>query len=142
MLTGPDIACKITDQEHCSWACIPTQAPEYLAVVRALWGACQELGEQRGCPAQLHSHNVASVEALQAEHGPFDGTVVAAGAAAGILPEIGVLCQRKSPVHAPYIRSRCNLLISCCFTARNIAAHCIRDTAWRRSGPSSLDQVA
>ena len=66
-----------------------------MSCCRALWGACQELGEQRGCPAQLHLHNVASVEALQAKHGPFDGIVIAAGAAAGTLPEIGVPSQGR-----------------------------------------------
>ena len=57
---------------------------------RALWGACEELAAHRGVTAELHTRNVASVAQLQHEHGPFSGTVVAAGAAAGFLPEIGV----------------------------------------------------
>ena len=36
---------------------------------------------------------MASVEQLQAEHGPFDGIIVAAGAAAGTLPEIGTIAN-------------------------------------------------
>ena len=43
----------------------------------------------RRCTTELHTETVASVKELQAEHGPFDGVVVAAGAAAGTLPEIG-----------------------------------------------------
>ena len=43
----------------------------------------------RHSTAELHTETVPSVAQLQAEHGPFDGIVVAAGAAAGILPEIG-----------------------------------------------------
>ena len=60
---------------------------------RALWGACQDLSMQKGGCAQLHTCHVASVQQLQLEHGPYNSTVVAAGAAAGVLPEIGVaLC--------------------------------------------------
>jgi len=45
---------------------------------------------QKGGCAQLHTCHVASVQQLQLENGPYDSTVVAAGAAAGVLPEIGV----------------------------------------------------
>ena len=45
------------------------------------------------CTAELHIETVASVEQLQAECGPFDGIVVAAGAAAGTLPEIGIAAK-------------------------------------------------
>ena len=47
----------------------------------------------RHCTAELHIETVASVDELQAEHGPFDGIVVAAGAAAGTLPEIGTVAN-------------------------------------------------
>ena len=45
---------------------------------------------QRGVTADLHTSNVSSIAQLQHNHGPFTGTVVAAGAAAGVLPEIGM----------------------------------------------------
>ena len=44
---------------------------------------------QEGSTAELHTCSVASVAQLQLEHGPYSSTVVAAGAAAGALPEIG-----------------------------------------------------
>jgi len=60
---------------------------------RALWGACQDLSMRKGGCAQFHTCHVASVQQLQLEHGPYSSTVIAAGAAAGVLPEIGVaLC--------------------------------------------------
>ena len=48
---------------------------------------------QRGVTADLQTSNVSSIAQLQHEHGPFNGTVVAAGAAAGVLPEIGAAHQ-------------------------------------------------
>ena len=85
---------------------------------RALWGACEELALQRGGTADLHRYNIASVAQLQDEHGPFSGTVAAAGAAAGALPEIGaaprLLLSRRclsgdsTPLHQSVIvRSPC-----------------------------------
>ena len=57
---------------------------------------------QRGVTADLHTTNVSSIAQLQHEHGPFCGTVVAAGAAAGILPEIGAAQQLLSTgLHHP-----------------------------------------
>ena len=49
----------------------------------------------RRSTAELHAEAVASVERLQAEHGPFDAVVVAAGAAAGTLPEIGAAASSQ-----------------------------------------------
>ena len=45
---------------------------------------------QKGGTADLDTCNIASIAQLQQERGPYSGTVVAAGAAAGVLPEIGV----------------------------------------------------
>lgn len=47
------------------------------------------MGAQRGSNAELYIYPVASIEQLQAEHGPFEAVIAAAGAAAGVLPEIG-----------------------------------------------------
>ena len=37
----------------------------------------------------MQQRQVQSLTALEVEHGPYDAVIVAAGAAAGVLPEVG-----------------------------------------------------
>lgn len=59
--------------------------------LRAVWQQCQaqlaELGN--GSEACLRLHQVHSLTQLEEQHGPYDAVVVAAGAAAATLPEVG-----------------------------------------------------
>ncbi len=59
--------------------------------VRALWGACEETARSRGGKCRLVGEKVASLHALEEVHGHYTAVIVAAGAAAGTLPEIGAL---------------------------------------------------
>ena len=59
---------------------------------RALWRACEQLAAQQGTGSRLHRQRVGSLAALQDSDGPFDAIIIAAGAAAGVLPEVGALC--------------------------------------------------
>jgi glycine/D-amino acid oxidase-like deaminating enzyme len=62
--------------------------------MRALWLACQQAAAAAGpgSAATLRRREVRSLQELQAEEGPFDAIVVAAGAAAGSIAELqGVL---------------------------------------------------
>ncbi|EIE18262.1 FAD dependent oxidoreductase [Coccomyxa subellipsoidea C-169] len=66
--------------------------------LRALWGACEETARSRGGQCRLVGEKVASLHALEEVHGHYTAVIVAAGAAAGTLPEIGdklpmELCQ-------------------------------------------------
>ncbi|KAK9842126.1 hypothetical protein WJX84_004137 [Apatococcus fuscideae] len=69
--------------------------------IRAVWEATKQMAEDAkyACRAELHAPlQVHSLEWLQQEHGPFNAVLCAAGAAAGMLPEIGKalpvdLCQ-------------------------------------------------
>ncbi|KAK9833582.1 hypothetical protein WJX81_008540 [Elliptochloris bilobata] len=58
--------------------------------LRALWEACRQRAADigGGCAAQLVRQHVPSLVQLQADAGPFDAVVVAAGAAVGVLPEL------------------------------------------------------
>ena len=57
---------------------------------RALWEACRlrAMDVGGGCSAQLVRKNVTSLAQLEAEAGPFDAVVVAAGAAVGAVSEL------------------------------------------------------
>ena len=46
---------------------------------------------EQGAHSRLHQQRVQSLAALQESGGPFDAIIVAAGAAAGVLPEVGAL---------------------------------------------------
>lgn len=47
-----------------------------------------------GSEACLRLQQVHSLAELEEQHGPYDAIVVAAGAAAGVLPEVGALSLR------------------------------------------------
>ena len=57
---------------------------------RALWEACrqQAVDVGGGCTAELVRENVTSLVQLEADAGPFDAVVVAAGAAVGAVSEL------------------------------------------------------
>ena len=55
----------------------------------ALWKACCTAARSQGACATLNLQKVTSIQALDESQGPFDAIVVAAGAAAGVLPEVG-----------------------------------------------------
>jgi hypothetical protein len=74
----------------------PFQAIQFSArgcflCARALWGACEEKSRSNGGECRLFRQNVASLQSLEDAHGPYTAVIVAAGAAAGVLPEIGAL---------------------------------------------------
>ena len=62
--------------------------------LRALWRACEGLAAEQGAQVVLHQRRVESLEALEASHGPYSAIVAAAGAAGGVLPELGVRAIR------------------------------------------------
>ena len=55
----------------------------------ALWAACEAAAAAGGGCAVLRLQAVPSLAALEAQHGPYAATVVAAGAASGGIAEIG-----------------------------------------------------
>ena len=57
---------------------------------RALWEACRlrAMDVGGGCSAELVRNNVSSLAQLEADAGPFDAVVVAAGAAVGAVSEL------------------------------------------------------
>ena len=57
--------------------------------LRGLWRACKELAAQQNAQAALRQMPVTSLGALEASHGPYSAIIAAAGAACGVLPEIG-----------------------------------------------------
>ena len=58
--------------------------------VKAVWRACERLVQQHpASQATLRLQHVTSLAALEAHHGPFDAVIVAAGAAAATIAEIG-----------------------------------------------------
>ncbi|DBA97380.1 TPA: hypothetical protein ACH3X1_015107 [Trebouxia sp. C0004] len=69
--------------------------------LRAVWQQCQaqlaELGN--GSEACLRLQQVPSLTQLEEQHGPYDAVVVAAGAAAATLPEVGQLSVYVSMLH-------------------------------------------
>lgn len=67
-----------------------------VAACRHLWQSCERLLTQRGngSEASLRQQQVHSLAELEEKNGPYDAIVVAAGAAAGMLPEVGVLHLR------------------------------------------------
>ena len=60
---------------------------------RHLWQSCERLLTQlgNGSEACLRLQQVHSLAQLEEKNGPYDAIVVAAGAAAGVLPEVGAL---------------------------------------------------
>ena len=67
--------------------------PLLVAACRHLWQSCERLLTQLGNGSQgcLRRQQVHSLADLEEKHGPYDAVVVAAGAAAGVLPEVGAL---------------------------------------------------
>ena len=66
--------------------------------VRAVWRACERLVQQHpASQATLRLQQVTSLAALEAHHGPFDAIIVAAGAAAATIAEIGGLLHLVQP---------------------------------------------
>ena len=67
-----------------------------MAACRHLWQSCERLLAQlgNGSEACLRLQQVHSLADLEEENGPYDAIVVAAGAAAGVLPEVGALHLR------------------------------------------------
>lgn len=65
----------------------------FLVPCRHLWQSCEGLLTQlgNGSEACLRLQQVHSLAELEEQHGPYDAIVVAAGAAAGVLPEVGTL---------------------------------------------------
>ncbi|KAL3149187.1 hypothetical protein ABBQ32_002016 [Trebouxia sp. C0010 RCD-2024] len=59
--------------------------------LRHLWQSCERVLTQlqNGSEASLRLQQVQSLAELEQQHGPYDAIVVAAGAAAGMLPEVG-----------------------------------------------------
>lgn len=65
---------------------------EYFAECRAVWEGVRQAADdaEHVCKAELHApFQVSSLALLQEEHGPFDAVLCAAGAAGGMLPELG-----------------------------------------------------
>ena len=94
----------------------------HLAIVipcRHLWQSCVGLLTQldNGSEACLRLQQVHSLAELEEQHGPYDAVVVAAGAAAGVLPEVGA---------AP-LQVMCRL-VCCCRAKSALAVRCIWHT--------------
>lgn len=69
------------------------EAFQTIVVCRHLWQSCERLLTLlgNGSEASLRLQQVQSLAELEQQHGPYDAIVVAAGAAAGVLPEVGGL---------------------------------------------------
>lgn len=67
---------------------------------RNIWRGCEQrlIALNNASQACLKLERVQSLAALENQHGPYDDVIVAAGAAAAVLPEVG-----RSPLksHAP-----------------------------------------
>lgn len=74
---------------------IDVLSPELLH--RALWEACRQRAIDVGgdCSAEFVRENVTSLAQLEADAGPFDAVIVAAGAAVGAVSE---LCEPPSKI--------------------------------------------
>ncbi len=88
-----------------------------LAPCRAVWQQCEaQLAElDNGSEACLRLQQVYSLTQLEEQHGPYDAVVVAAGAAAATLPEVGQL-------------SHCCCTSACCM-ACNQVTQCLSDSS-------------
>ena len=80
------------------------------APCRAVWQQCQAqlAGLGNGSEACLRLQQVHSLTQLEEQHGPYDAVVVAAGAAAATLPEVGQL-------------SYCCCLSACCMACNEVS---------------------
>ena len=87
-----------------------------MTACRHLWQSCERLLAQLGNGSQacLRLQQVHSLADLEESDGPYDAVVVAAGAAAGVLPEVGALsaCKWSAGVFAvdtldKFYASRC-----------------------------------
>ena len=58
---------------------------------RSVWQSCESrlAGMRNGSETSLRLEKVHSLTRLEEQHGPYDAVLVAAGAAAAILPEVG-----------------------------------------------------
>ena len=68
---------------------------------RNLWRGCEQRLEalDNGSRACLQQRQVQSLTALEEQHGPYDAVIVAAGAAAGVLPEISESPVTRFAIH-------------------------------------------
>ena len=90
---------------------------------RHLWQSCEELLSQlgNGSEACLRLQQVHSLAELEQQHGPYDAVVVAAGAAAAMLPEVGAHCLQHICGRLCFTGDRLSLLRSTeasCMTLR------------------------
>lgn len=69
-----------------------------MLVCRHLWQSCERVLTQlqNGSEASLRLQQVQSLAELEQQHGPYDAIVVAAGAAAGMLPEVGTIAAHQA----------------------------------------------
>lgn len=72
-----------------------------VCLARALWGACEGRARTTEGACRLVRETVTSLEGLEASQGPYAAVIVAAGAAAGALPEIGASSSAASNEIAP-----------------------------------------
>ena len=85
------------------WGGLPPASDRYKCsqpkiLYRALWEACRlrAMDVGGGCSAEIVRENVTSLAQLEADAGPFDAVVVAAGAAVGAVPELREPCSTST----------------------------------------------
>ena len=86
------LALSAAATERLHWNVSYRQFSVAACLARALWGACEGTARSNGGVCRLIRETVTSLEELEALQGPYAAVVVAAGAAAGALPEIGASC--------------------------------------------------
>ena len=66
---------------------------------RAIWTACEGMKVEGGpeMTIRLQERAVTSLQSLDIEEGPYDGIIAAAGAANGLIKEVGTAMQTGLP---------------------------------------------
>jgi hypothetical protein len=83
----------LVDTSTVDWSCFPALLQELQGCLSELLTKAELLQNQaadcrHGSTVELKLEQVASLQDLEARHGPFDAVVVAAGAAAPCIPEV------------------------------------------------------
>ena len=97
-----------------------------MTACRHLWQSCERLLAQLGNGSQacLRLQQVHSLADLEESDGPYDAVVVAAGAAAGVLPEVGALSACKWSAGVFAVDTLDKFYASCCMHYGMCSCNC------------------